>query len=95
MQPGQCYMMYVVDWFAWVFRVVRPVGPYEYEVEGLSKFDTNAGDVFHEVAADVPGRRAACSWQHHKDVPGRPHIIGMGCCGKIAWVGKLPCEEYP
>lgn len=93
MKPGQCYMLLTVDWFAWVFRVLEQVGPYEYAVEKLSKFDTNAGDVFGEVAADKPKFRERCSWQHFEDDPENPHIIGMGAVGKIAWKGNLPQED--
>lgn len=92
MRAGKNYMILTVDWYAWVGRCVRQVGPYEYEFEKVSKFDTNQGDVFGEVAADKPGFRERCSFQHFEDDPECPHILGLGAVGKIAWKGKLPQE---
>jgi uncharacterized protein (TIGR02996 family) len=96
MQAGKCYMILAVDWYAYVGRCVRQVGPYEYEMELVSKFDTNSGDTFFQIAAGDKSLRNRCTYQHYPDTPGEYPIIGLGSVGKFPWVGKLPQEEgYP
>ena len=88
MEPGKAYLIFTVDWFAWVGRMVRQIGPWEYEFESVSKFDTNAGDVFGEIAAGDAALRKGCTYQHFQGVC----ILGQGAVGKIPWVGKTPQE---
>lgn len=86
MEPGNNYLILTVDWYAWVGRCVRQVAPYEYEFEKVSKFDTNQGDVFGEVAADLPGYRARCTFQHFAG----KQLLGLGRVAVIEWAGELP-----
>lgn len=88
MEPGKAYLIFTVDWFAWVGRMVRQIGPWEYEFDSVSKFDTNAGDVFGEIAAGDESLRKGCTYQHFKGLC----ILGQGAVGKIPWEGKTPQE---
>jgi uncharacterized protein (TIGR02996 family) len=89
MEPAKNYLILTVDWYAWVGRCVRQVGPYEYEFEQVSKFDTNAGDVFGEIAAGDETLRRGCTYQHFQGKA----LLGLGRVGVFEWVGKLP-QEY-
>ena len=90
MQVGQVYLLETVDWFAWVGRVKRQIGPWEYEFESVSKVsDTNAGDVWHLLAAGDEKARKAATYLHYTV----PVILGLGVVCKIEWVGKTPQEE--
>ena len=89
MQSGKNYLILTVDWYAWVGRCVRQVGPYEYEFEQASKFDTNAGDVFGEIAAGDKGLRSRATYQHFQGKA----ILGMGRVAVFEWAGQLP-QEY-
>ena len=97
MQVGKAYLVFTVDWFAWVGRVVRQIGPFEYEFDSVSKFDTNNGDVFGQIAAGDMRLRRACTYQHfysfEEDGEMRYHELGQGAVGKIPWKGKTPQEE--
>ena len=68
---------------------MRQIGPWEYEMESVSKFDTNSGDVFGEIAGGDDRLRRACTYQHFKG----KCILGQGAVGKIPWAGKTPQEQ--
>ena len=89
MEPGKCYMILTVDWYAFVGRCVRQIGPWEYGFELVSKFDTNAGDVFGEIAAGDETLRRNATYQHFSGEA----ILGMGRVAVFEWVGALP-QEY-
>lgn len=89
MEVGKCYLIFTVDWFAWVGRMVRQIGPWEYEFESVSKFDTEQGDVFGEIAAGDMEMRRRCSYQHFQG----KCILGQGAVGKIPWAGNTPQED--
>lgn len=90
MEQGKAYLVTTVDWFAWVGRVVRQVGPWEYEFESASKVvDTNDGDCWEELCAGNKAARSRAEYRHYKT----PVILGMGVVAKIEWVGKTPQEE--
>lgn len=90
MEIGKAYLVETVDWFAWVGRVKRQVGPWEYEMASCSKIsDTNAGDVWHKLAAGDKAARATATFIHYRV----PVILGLGAVVKIEWAGKTPQEE--
>jgi hypothetical protein len=89
MESGKQYLILTVDWYAWVGRCVRQVGPYEYEFEKVSKFDTNAGDVFGEIAAGDRELRRRATYQHFQGKA----LLGLGRVAVFEWVGQLP-QEY-
>lgn len=90
MEQGKAYLIETVDWFGWVGRVKRQVGPWEYEMESCSKIsDTNAGDVWHQLAAGDKAARKAATFIHYTT----PVILGLGAVVKIEWLGKTPQEE--
>lgn len=89
MESGKCYLILTVDWYAFAGRCLRQVNPWEYEFEKVSKFDTNAGDVFGEIAAGSEELRKGASYKHFQGKP----ILGMGRVGVFEWVGRLP-QEY-
>ena len=89
MEPGKCYLILTVDWFAFAGRCLRQIGPWEYEFEKVSKFDTNAGDVFGEIASGDKELRKRATYQHFTGKA----ILGMGRVAVFEWVGKLP-QEY-
>lgn len=90
MEIGKAYLIETVDWFAWVGRVVRQIGPWEYVFESCSKIaDTNNGDCWEKLAAGDKNLRAACSYKHYST----PVILGMGVVAKIEWLGKTPQED--
>lgn len=91
MEPGKNYLILTVDWYAWVGRCVRQVAPYEYEFEYVSKFDTNAGDVFGEIAAGDKDLRDRATYQHFRGSA----LLGLGRVGVFDWVGQLPQEYAP
>lgn len=96
MQVGKAYLIETVDWFAWVGRVKRQIGPWEYEMEGCSKIsDTNAGDVWQQLAAGDQQARKAATYIHYADGDGETDgvILGMGVVMKTGWKGKTPKEE--
>lgn len=88
MESGKCYLILTVDWFAFAGRCLRQIGPWEYEFEKVSKFDTNAGDVFGEIAAGDELLRQRASYQHFRGKA----ILGMGRVAVLEWVGQLPQE---
>ena len=90
MEAGKAYLIETVDWFAWVGRVKRQIGPWEYEMEKCSKIsNTNNGDNWHELAAGNIEARKAATYLHYKTAV----ILGMGVVAKIEWEGKTPQEE--
>lgn len=90
MEPGKVYLVITVDWFAWVGRVVRQVGPYEYEMTSLSKIsETNNGDCWQSLCEGNKEMRRHCTYQHYK-VAG---LLGIGAVAKIEWRGNTPQEE--
>lgn len=89
METGKAYLVQTVDWFSWVGRVKRQVGPWEYEMELCSKIsDTNNGDNWHLLAAGNEKARKAATYIHYTT----PVILGIGVVAKIEWVGKTPQE---
>lgn len=89
MEIGLAYLIETVDWFGWVGRVSRQVGPWEYEFVSVSKIaETNHGDNWHDLAVGDEAARKAASYKHYKV----PVILGMGVVAKILWVGKTPQE---
>ncbi len=88
MEPGKRYLIMAVDWYVFCGRMIRQVAPYEYEFELVSTFDTNAGNVFGQVAADEGNYRAGCTFQHYPTKA----ILGLGRVAVFEWVGKLPQE---
>jgi hypothetical protein len=95
MEIGQTYLIETVDWFAWVGRVKKQVGPWEYEFTSVSKIaETNNGDNWHEIAAGDEEARKAATYKHYKETSdGRGVILGMGVVNKIPWEGLTPQEE--
>ena len=94
MQIGKAYLLVTVDWFAWVGRVKAQIGPWEWEFESLSKIsETNNGDCWQDLAAGDATARKRATYKHYQDLPGQPHILGMGVVCKLAWAGKTPQEE--
>ena len=94
MQVGKAYLLITVDWFAWVGRVKRQLGPWEHEFESLSKVsETNNGDCWQALCSGDKAARKRASYQHYADDPEQPHILGMGVVAKLAWKGKTPQEE--
>lgn len=90
MEIGKTYLIETVDWFAWVGRVVRQIGPWEYELESCSKIaETNNGDNWERLAAGDKGARKAATYRHYTT----PVILGLGAVAKIEWIGKTPQEE--
>ena len=90
LEIGKAYMLETVDWFAWVGRVKKQIGPWEYEFESCSKIrDTNNGDVWNELCAGDKNARKTASYSHYKV----PVILGLGVVVKVEWVGKTPQEE--
>ena len=89
MTIGKTYLVKTVDWFAWVGRVRRQVGPWEYEMESCSKIrDTHDGDNWERLCAGDEAARRACDYRHYTT----PVILGLGTVAKIEWVGKTPQE---
>ncbi len=90
MEIGKAYMVHTVDWFSWVGRVVKQVGPWEWEFESTSKItDTNNGDCWHDLAAGNMEARRRASYQHYRT----PAILGLGVVFKTEWNGKTPQED--
>ena len=90
MEPGKAYLVITVDWFAWVGRVVRQVGPWEYEFESLSKIsETNNGDCWQQLCEGDKAARQRATYQNYK-VKG---LLGLGAVVKLEWLGKTPQEE--
>lgn len=93
MQIGKVYLLETVDWFAWVGRVKRQIGPWEYEFQSLSKIcQTNDGDNWEKLAAGDMAARLRATYRHYADDPEQPHILGLGVVAKLAWTGKTPQE---
>jgi hypothetical protein len=79
-----------VDWFVFVGRVTKQVGPWEYEFESCSKItETNDGDNWHKLAAGDKAARKKASYKHYTT----PVILGMGAVVKIFWEGNTPQED--
>lgn len=95
MEIGQCYLLETVDWFAWVGRVHKQVGPWEYEFDSVSKIcETNNGDNWEKLAAgDMESRRKATYRHYRPTSDGRRLILGMGVVCKIPWEGNTPQED--
>lgn len=96
MEIGKAYLMETVDWFAWVGRVKRQIGPYEYEFQACSKIcETNNGDNWHQLAAGDNKARKAATYKHYPDGDEETQgiILGLGVVMKCGWVGKTPQEE--
>ena len=90
MEIGKRYLIITVDWFAWVGRAVRQVGPWEWEFEHLSKIsETNNGDCWQALCDGDKEARKRAIYQHYK-VKG---ILGLGAVVKLEWKGKTPQEE--
>ena len=90
MEPGKVYLIETVDWFAWVGRCKKQLGPWEYEMESCSKIaDTNNGDNWEKLAAGDKEARRRATYRHYTTAV----ILGMGAVVKIEWVGKTPQEE--
>jgi hypothetical protein len=84
--------MLTVDWYAFCGRCLRQVSAFEYAFELVSKFDTNRGDVFGEIAAGDKELRRAASYQHFSGEV----LLGHGRVAVLAWADKLPQEKgYP
>lgn len=89
MEIGSAYLIETVDWFAWVGRVTRQVGPWEYEFSAASKIaETNNGDVWHALAAGDEEARRRATYKHYKTKV----ILGLGVVAKIEWFGDTPQE---
>ena len=90
MEIGKVYFIETVDWFAWVGRLVRQVGPWEYEFTSCSKIsDTNNGDNWHLLCEGDEEARKAATYIHYK----QPVILGLGVVVKVLWDGNTPQEE--
>lgn len=90
MEIGKAYLVITVDWFAWVGRVKRQIGPWEYKMASCSKIsETNNGDNWQHLCAGDLEARKACSYQHYSI----PVILGIGAVAKVLWVGETPQEQ--
>lgn len=94
MEIGQAYLLQTVDWFAWVGRVKKQVGPWEYEFDSCSKIsETNNRDNWHLLAAGDNKARRAATYKHYQQTSdGRGIILGLGVVVKIPWEGQTPQE---
>lgn len=89
MEPGKAYLIITVDWFAWVGRMVKPVGPFEYEFESVSKVsETNNGDNWAALCKGDKRAREAATYMHYEVKA----LLGIGAVAKIEWIGKTPQE---
>lgn len=80
---GKCYLVISVDWFAWVGRVVRQVGPFEWEFESCSKIsETNNGDNWQSLCEGNKAARKAASYQHYKVKVARNRFCGKN---RVGW----------
>ena len=90
MEIGKAYLLETVDWFAWVGRVKRQIGPWEYEFESCSKIsETNAGDVWQKLCEGDREYRQRATYVHYR----MPVILGLGVVVKVEWAGQTPQEE--
>lgn len=87
MEPGKAYLIHGGDWHTFVGRVVRQCGPMLYELEKVSKIDTNNGDCWHELAAGDERLRKACTYFHFTTPAVLPLTIAA-----FEWAGRVPQE---
>lgn len=89
MEVGKAYLIHCGDWHTFVGRVTRQVGPFVYEMEKSSKLDTNAGDVWNQLAAGKDkAMRRACTYWHDST----PRLVVLNISA-LEWLGKTPAEE--
>lgn len=87
MEVGKAYLIHGGDWHTFVGRVVRQCGPLLYELEKVSKLDTNSGDSWHLLAAGDERLRRGCTYFHSKTACFLPLTIFAQ-----EWVGQVPQE---
>ena len=100
MKVGLAYMVQTVDWFTWVSRVVRQIGPWEWEFTECSKVcETNAGDNWEQLASGDEKASAAAVYKHYRILDADPDswvcipvILGLGVVMKCEWCGPTPSE---
>lgn len=98
MQVGRAYIVGTADWFVWVGRVKRQVGPWEWEFTGCSKISNTNNeedpDSWQHLATNTNGARERASYIHYPDgkddvLDAEGNIIEPGVDGLILGMGAL------
>ena len=89
MESGKAYLIHSGDWHSFVGRYVEQTSPLLHKFESVSKIrETNNGDCWGELAADMNGLREAIEVSHIYTSFELPISIGA-----MEWVGQTPQES--
>ena len=92
MIPGNNYLIHSGDWHTWVGTYVKQVTPLLYSFKNLSKIDdTNNGDSWHELVADIGNSRAEATFIHYPNLDEDLYQIPISIIA-MPWKGPTPQE---